>query len=120
TARPPWVRGGPLMRGETLRADCTRVVTIRTVWSTTLRTALSLVAALTLTGCASDWKAYGIDTACREVLYFADQDGDGWGLSTDEGVESCLPPETGAVRNNRDCDDDDATITGRVGALCPA
>ncbi len=85
-----------------------------------MRIAPVLTVALALTGCASDWKAFGIDTACREVVYFPDQDGDGWGLSTDPGTVSCDPPEAGAVRNNRDCDDEDASVTGRIGSLCPS
>lgn len=88
--------------------------------SETLRTACTLLAGLLLVGCSSNWKAYGIDTSCVDVTYFADLDEDGWGDPADEGTPSCEPPEAGNVRNNRDCDDSDPDVTGRIGALCPS
>jgi hypothetical protein len=83
-----------------------------------VRIGLLLVTAVLLPACGSTWKAYGIDTACVDELYFEDGDGDLWGDPADAGQESCVPP-TGTVRNNRDCDDSNDQITGRTGSLCP-
>ncbi|MBW2253318.1 MAG: hypothetical protein JRI25_01820 [Deltaproteobacteria bacterium] len=84
-----------------------------------MRIGLLFVVAAMLPACGSNWKAYGIDTACERELYFTDSDGDLWGDPEAAGEESCTPPP-GTARNNRDCDDDDAPeITGRTGSLCP-
>jgi len=84
-----------------------------------LRTALTIATALGLTGCVNNWNHYGIPDGCEKVLAFADNDGDQWGDPADPGEVVCLPLESGSVRNNRDCDDTSAAVTGRVGSLCP-
>lgn len=83
-----------------------------------MRIGLLLVTAALLPACSSNWKAYGIDTACVPELYFQDGDGDLWGDPADTGEESCTPPADSA-RNNRDCDDSNDQITGRTGSICP-
>jgi len=91
----------------------------------TLRTALTIASALALTGCVNTWTHYGIPDGCEKVLAFTDADGDGWGAPEtvdDEGEVVCLPLESGSARNDRDCDDTaetGASVTGRVGSLCP-
>lgn len=84
-----------------------------------MRTALTIAATLSLAGCVNSWQYYGIPDGCERVLAFADLDNDGWGDNAAEGEVVCLPLASGSVRNNRDCDDDDVTVTGRVGSLCP-
>lgn len=72
-----------------------------------------------LGGCISDWEAHGIPSGdLPENLYFADEDGDGWGDPADPGAPASEPPAQSA-RNNRDCDDTDAGVTGRTGVICP-
>ena len=72
-----------------------------------------------LGGCISDWDAYGIpEDELPENLFFADADGDGWGDPDDPGqLAEEQPADT--ARNNRDCDDGDAAVTGRTGVICP-
>lgn len=72
--------------------------------------------------CSSNWQSYGIDTACQEQLWFVDADADGWGSPDIEGVLACTGGDTDAnplVRNDRDCDDAEALVTGRSGSICP-
>jgi len=88
----------------------------------TLRIAWTLVLPLAVAGCSSNWQAYQIDTECQKVPYFTDADGDGWGDPADPGTLACTGGPSSA-RNNRDCNDNTdeqgASITGRIGALCP-
>jgi len=51
--------------------------------------------------------------------YYPDADGDGWGDDLELTMMSRADDTEGMVRNNRDCDDGDATVTGFIGALCP-
>jgi len=58
------------------------------------------------------------DGECTEPDgWFVDEDGDGWGVG--EPSYSCENLEP-LVRNNRDCGDEDASVTGRTGSACPA
>jgi hypothetical protein len=84
-----------------------------------LRTSPWIATALALGGCGGDWEFFGVPTECVKVMSFADLDGDGWGDPASEGTPTCPPLTDGSVSNNRDCNDDDGAVTGRVGSLCP-
>jgi len=75
-----------------------------------------------LAGCKSVWALSGetLDTDCEPVPYFLDADADGWGSGEPE--ISCEADEDAGytARNGRDCLEDDASITGKVGSLCPS
>ena len=75
-----------------------------------------------LTACGSNFVVQqDTDVTIGELLYFQDQDGDGWG---NPGEPQSLP-EGGntdtkfTARNGRDCDDSNTGVTARVGSLCP-
>lgn len=78
---------------------------------------------LLLVGCGYNWKLRdSIDTGQDLYTFYTDADGDGWG--DPDGAYEVLPEADQArnltARNNRDCDDDDAAITGRVASACPS
>ena len=77
---------------------------------------------LAMVGCGSNFKTIPTDPVCTEYPWFLDADADGWGDPNSTGIMSCNPDDaTGfTVTNNRDCDDADASVTGRAGSLCPA
>ena len=54
--------------------------------------------------------------AIHEALWFADQDGDGFGDETDPGIIYCADPEDGSVQDNTDCND--AVVGG--GSISPS
>jgi len=76
-----------------------------------------------LAGCSSNW-TLNVQVSGERVSkpYFHDADGDGWGDGGSE-LRMLSGADVGAgytARNNRDCDDADADVTGLVGAACPA
>ena len=77
-----------------------------------------------LVGCGSNWNIAPGDElvidCLDERLYFLDVDQDGWGDPATIGVLQCEPDGDVTATNQRDCDDGDPSITGRVGAICPA
>lgn len=74
---------------------------------------------LGVAGCRFSWTA-DIDTGCPTIqTYYRDADGDGWGRAGDSQL-LCVPESDYRVANDRDCDDEDAEVTGRVGSICPA
>lgn len=87
---------------------------------------LAPVAALMMgTGCASSWGLTNADVLqnCKTKYYYMDADGDGWGDPNSERQEICdrdVDVDSGVTaRNALDCDDADASVTGRIDALCP-
>jgi len=84
-----------------------------------VRIEIAALTALMTTGCSFSWTA-DIDTACPEVrTWYRDQDDDGWGSAT-EFQDACGAADEFTARNDRDCDDSDAAITGRIGSICPS
>jgi hypothetical protein len=83
---------------------------------------LVIVAAF-VAGCGSNWNIGQSDQLIVDCLterrYFQDADADGWGDPAQIGKIACGPEGTLTATNQRDCDDGNASITGRVGALCP-
>lgn len=80
------------------------------------------VLALALVGCSSNFQTSRTDPVCTPYPWFLDADGDGWGDPNTTGIVQCNPSDETdfTANNNRDCDDGDASITGRAGSLCPA
>ncbi|MFT4621777.1 MAG: hypothetical protein ACI8PZ_000429 [Myxococcota bacterium] len=78
---------------------------------------------LGLAACGSNWNIGLNDELVVDCLderfYYLDVDGDGWGDPATTGRQRCEPEGDLTATNQRDCDDDDASITGRVGAICP-
>jgi len=74
-----------------------------------------------MVGCVSKWDLRAELPVNQPVPYFLDQDGDGWGdPESDEQRQLSGDVDSGyTARNNRDCDDNDANVTGRVGSICP-
>ena len=82
--------------------------------------------ALFAVGCGSHWnirKGDELAIGCAgKAKYYEDADGDGWGNPDGEPQRLC---EADAelnltATNGRDCADDDAQVTGKVGWWCPA
>lgn len=80
---------------------------------------LLLAATAALTGCDSSWDYYNVPTGCSLELFFADGDGDLWGDPATDPQLECTPPVGFEATNDRDCDDGDALVTGRIGSICP-
>ncbi len=80
------------------------------------------VLVLAMVGCGSNFRTIPTDPVCTPYPWFLDADEDGWGDPNTNGIVQCDPDgATGfTARNNRDCDDSNPDITGRVGSLCPA
>jgi hypothetical protein len=82
---------------------------------------LSLLLPLGLSGCASTWvPGIIVDTSPTITAWFRDADADGWG--TTDGVMATQDDAAAqgfTAQNDRDCDDDDADVTGHVAPLCP-
>ena len=74
------------------------------------------------TGCGYYWALQEpIDTGCANLAsYYLDSDGDNWG-EPGSGVMLCRGnQESGhTASNGRDCDDDDPSVTGQTGSICP-
>lgn len=73
-------------------------------------------------GCSSDFRSkYKLPTDCERSLFFEDRDGDGWGDPDGVFESRCEadPEQNLTARNNLDCDDDDASVSGRTASLCP-
>lgn len=69
-------------------------------------------------GCRFSWEA-DVEVGCTELRdWYRDADADQWGLFGDS-QEACGPEGQYTARNDRDCDDSDAAITGRTGSICP-
>ncbi|NCG21407.1 MAG: hypothetical protein GWP91_20545 [Rhodobacterales bacterium] len=101
-----------------------RLLLISTNLKATSVLAAAALSGSLLAGCGSYWDirdgdelAYG----CVERYFYPDADSDGWGDSFAEGEVLCDPDvERGlTVSNDRDCDDEDDSITGRANANCP-
>lgn len=78
-----------------------------------------------LAGCGSYWdlrKGEELPIGCASRLnYFPDEDGDGWGAQDSPPEEACAQDApSGKASNALDCDDADAGLTGRAGAICPS
>lgn len=72
-----------------------------------------------LAACLTDPDTLPTDSeaaACTETPWFADVDGDGFGVGEAQG-EACTAP-TGAALNGDDCDDLDATIAPGAAEVC--
>jgi hypothetical protein len=75
-------------------------------------------------GCSSKWTLVtDTDVPSSKLLYFHDEDGDGWGTGDPtELVAGGDPASKLTARNGRDCDDTTAEatrVTGKVGSVCP-
>ena len=83
-----------------------------------MRTVCLMLIVATSTGCRFSWEA-DVDTDCAEFrTWYRDADGDRWGVVGDS-QDACGPSGEYTARNDRDCDDADPAITGRIGSICP-
>jgi len=85
---------------------------------------LTILLTLILSGCGSSWSirvGEELEVGCALYKFYPDADEDGWGDGSVEPVEACEADDAAGLtaRNGRDCDDEDNTITGRVGSICP-
>ncbi|MEQ1564702.1 MAG: hypothetical protein ABMA64_03605 [Myxococcota bacterium] len=85
------------------------------------------LALLPLAGCWSYWdlrEGEELEIGCAGYLYnwYPDADGDRWGDPGSVPTPSCAPDEANGLTasNDLDCDDNDATITGKTAAICPS
>jgi len=93
----------------------------RTLQATTLAACAST---LLLSGCGSWWtlrEGDSVQGGCVERQYFPDADGDGWGDPASEPTVLCQADANAGLTatNARDCDDNDVSVTGKVGQNCP-
>ncbi|MFK7930093.1 MAG: C-type lectin domain-containing protein [Myxococcota bacterium] len=72
--------------------------------------------------CLSDFRStVTLPQDCERLFFFEDKDGDGWGDPDGAYERACVenPDQNLTARNNLDCDDSDASVTGQTAALCP-
>lgn len=87
-----------------------------------MRPLSSVLVLMMLGACSSNWEAVTVvDTDLTLRPFYYDEDGDGWGDPTVAPRELASGDESEhfTARNDRDCDDKSADVTGLVGSICP-
>jgi hypothetical protein len=74
-----------------------------------------------IAGCGSSWDLRDPLIVGASDTYYVDADGDGWGDPNEPSEQLAAPDPDRALtaRNDRDCDDGDAAVTGMTGSICP-